>query len=187
MKKDILYFEEDGKANTHLTLEAARDRAIELEIKQVLIATTHGYTAMEAAGIFKDTGIELIAVGLSFCCSDEGWDMSPGERKKIENAGIKVLLGLHSLSRGVAEAFEGNISTAEIIARTFYCFSQGTKVAVEISIMAAEAGLVPVDREIIVVGGSGKGADTALVLTPAFAWKLKELKIHEIICKPRNP
>lgn len=186
MKKDILYFEEDGKSNTYLTLKTAKDRAIELGIKQVVLATTHGYTAIEAADVFKGTGIELIAVGLSFSCNYEGWDMSQSEREKTEGLGIKVLIGLHSLSRGVSEAFESNISAAEIIARTFYCFSQGMKVAVEISIMAAEAGLIPIDREIIAVAGTGEGADTAVVLTPSYAWKFKDLKIHEIICKPRN-
>jgi uncharacterized protein len=187
MKKDILYFEENGRGYTCLALKAAKERAVELGIKQVVFATTHGYTAIEAADIFRDSGIELIAVGLSFSCCYEGWDMSQCEREKIESSGIKVLIGHHGLSRGVAEAFEGNVSAAEIIARTFYCFSQGMKVAVEISIMAAEAGLIPVDREIIAVAGTGEGADTAVVITPAFAWKLKELKIHEIICKPRNP
>lgn len=182
-----MYFEEDGKSNTYLTLKAARERAIELGIKQVVLATTHGYTAIEAADVFKGAGIELIAVGLSFSCSCEGWNMSQSEREKIESAGIKVLIGLHSLSRGVSEAFEGNISTAEIIARTFYCFSQGMKVVAEISIMAAEAGLIPTDKEIIAVAGTGEGADTAVVLTPSYALKLKDLKIHEIICKPRNP
>lgn len=187
MEQKIIYFEKSGKTNTISTLKAAKKRALELGIKKVVIATTHGYTALEASKVFKDSGIELIAVGLSFSCSYEGWDMSTQERKQLEDAGIKTFIGQHSLSRGVAEAFDNNTSTAEIVARTLYLFSQGMKVAVEVSIMAAEAGLVSIKEEMIAVAGSSEGCDTALVLTPSYAWKLKEFKIHEIICKPREP
>ena len=159
---------------------------MELGIKQIVIATTHGYTASKAAEIFKDTDIELIAVGLSFACTYEGWDMKPDEKEKIEEAGVKVVICQHSLSRGVAEAFEG-VSIADIIARTLYGFSQGMKVAVEISIMAAESGVIPIEKEVIAVAGTGEGADTAIVLTPSYAFKYKDLKIHEILCKPRHP
>ena len=35
------------------------------------------------------------------------------------------------------------------------------------------------------IAGTGRGADTAVVLTPAHAQDLFELKVHEIVCKPR--
>lgn len=187
MEQKIIYFEKSGKDNTIDVLEAAKKRALELDIKKVIIATTHGYTAIEASKVFKNTDIEIIAVGLSYSCSYEGWDMKDEERKQLEDAGIKTFIGQHSLSRGVAEAFENSISTAEIVASTLYLFSQGMKVAVEVSIMATESGFVNKNEEVIAVAGSSEGCDTAIVLTPSYAWKVKELKIHEIICKPREP
>jgi hypothetical protein len=64
-------------------------------------------------------------------------------------------------------------------------FSQGTKVAVEISIMALEAGLISPDSEVISIGGTSEGCDTALVVRPSFARKIKDYRICEILCKPR--
>jgi hypothetical protein len=35
------------------------------------------------------------------------------------------------------------------------------------------------------IGGTGTGADTAVILTPAHASEIFSVKIHEIIRKPR--
>ena len=63
---------------------------------------------------------------------------------------------------------------------------EGIKVAVEISIMAADAGLIPTDREIIAIGGTGGGADSAVVLRAAHMNNYFDLEIREIIAKPRQ-
>lgn len=186
MIKDIVYFEKPGKDNTKEVLEAARKRASELGITQVLVASTHGYTAKTAAEIFKGSGIEVIAVSISNSFTDVGWNMTDAERKEVEKLGVKVLTTLHGLADGVADAFLKTGSVGSIIADTLRCFSQGTKVAVEIAIMAAEAGLISTEADIISVAGTDYGADTALVLKPAYARKFKELKIREIIAKPRD-
>jgi hypothetical protein len=62
------------------------------------------------------------------------------------------------------------------------------KVACEIACMAADAGLVRCDEDIISMGGSGRvgGVDVAIVLTPANSHRLFETRIKEILCKPRN-
>ena len=56
---------------------------------------------------------------------------------------------------------------------------------VEISIMAADAGLIPTDLEVIAVGGTGKGLDSAIVLKPVHMGNFFDLKINEIIAMPR--
>lgn len=53
-----------------------------------------------------------------------------------------------------------------LIADTLKLFGQGTKVAVEVAVMAADAGALS-GQDIVAIGGSGRGADTALVLKPA--------------------
>jgi hypothetical protein len=63
---------------------------------------------------------------------------------------------------------------------------EGIKVAVEIAVMAADAGLVPTDQEIIAVGGTGGGADSAIVLKAAHMNNFFDLEIREIIAKPRQ-
>jgi hypothetical protein len=59
------------------------------------------------------------------------------------------------------------------------------KVAVETSIMALEAGFLTAGSEVIAIAGTDEGADTAIVIRPAFARQVKDLRICEILCKPR--
>ena len=51
--------------------------------------------------------------------------------------------------------------------------------------MAADAGLLPTDKEVIAIGGTAKGVDTAVVLKPAHMGNFFDLKINEIIAMPR--
>jgi len=185
MDLNITCFETAGVENTSKTLELSRSRAVELGIKKVVLASTHGYTALEAAVIFEGSGVELIAVSISPTFSDVGWSMKEDERLKIEKAGVKVLTTLHALADGVAEGFNGENTPGTVMADTLRCFCQGMKVAVEVAIMAAEAGLIRIDEEIIAIGGTGEGCDTAIVVKPAYARKVKDFRICEILCKPR--
>ena len=65
-------------------------------------------------------------------------------------------------------------------------FGSGMKVVVEIAAMATDAGMIPADKDIIVIAGSGRGADTAVVIKPANAHNLFDMVIREIIAKPSN-
>lgn len=58
------------------------------------------------------------------------------------------------------------------------------KVCLEILLMAADGGMVEQGEQTIVVAGSGRGADTAILATAASSNRLKEVRIHEILCKP---
>jgi hypothetical protein len=58
------------------------------------------------------------------------------------------------------------------------------KVVVEISVMATDAGLVRTDEDIIVIAGTGGGADYAVVLRPVHSNDFFDMKIKEILCKP---
>ena len=57
MKNSIDYFEESCNKNTFETLTIARKRALELGIRQILVASSHGYTAKEAVSAFAGTCI----------------------------------------------------------------------------------------------------------------------------------
>lgn len=186
MQSQITYFAEEGKHNTQKTLNLAKKRAQELGITTVLLASSHGYTALEAAKTFAGTGVSLIAVTISAGFKDLGWCMTADERAAVEKAGVTVLTSQLSFGGGVEDAFDGENSPQAIISHTFYCFSQGMKVAAEIAVMAAEAGLIGTEQEVISIAGSSEGADTAVVLLPACAKKFKQLRIREILCKPRN-
>ena len=190
MEKNILYFEKPGKQNTDQTFELVRDRAQELDIRQVVVASTHGHTAKRAwailqDGVLKEPDLELIAVSICAGFADKGWTMSPAERAALEELGIAVLTSMHALGDDVNDVF-GVSTPNRIVRETLYRFSQGMKVAVEISLMAADAGMIDMSKEVIAVGGTDEGADTAIVVKPAYARKFKDLEIREILAKPRS-
>ena len=109
-------------------------------------------------------------------------------RQELEERGATVLTGLHALGDDVNIAFAPNEQATAfnaVVAQTLRRFSQGMKVAVEITLMAADAGLLDTTHEVIAIGGTDEGADTAIVIKPAYARKFKNIKIREIIAKPR--
>lgn len=184
MKKSITYFEKPGPENTDETIRLAYERAVELGITDIVVASTHGRTALKTAAVFNDPKFNIVAVTISEGYKEEGWTMTDEERRRLKERGIKVFTGSHSLSGGVEESFDG-VSVKSVIAETLYRFSQGMKVCIEIILMAADAGLIPVDREVIAIAGTEEGADTALVVKPSYPRKFRDLKVREIICMPR--
>ncbi|MGQ9629553.1 MAG: pyruvate kinase alpha/beta domain-containing protein [bacterium] len=188
MEGRVLYFERKGEVNTEATLRAARKRAEELGIRHVVMASTYGGTARKALEVFKGSDIQLVAVTISMGFVEEGWIMEPEVRKELEGKGVKVLTCLHALGDDVSAAFSekwGGHAPNAIVAEVLRRFCQGMKVAVEVAMMAADAGLIPADREVIAVAGTDRGADTAIVLKPACPRKFLDLEIKEILAKPR--
>jgi len=51
--------------------------------------------------------------------------------------------------------------------------------------MAADAGVIPAEEEVLVIAGSGRGADTAVVMKLANSHRLFDSVVKEIIAKPR--
>ncbi len=180
------YFEKPGPSNTKKVLEAVSKRAEALSIRKVLVASRSGSTAFEALEII-DPDIQIIAVTHVTGFREPNSQALPEEaRKELESKGVQVLTAQHAFG-GVGRAVRNKLSTFqvdEIIAFTLRIFGQGTKVAIEIALMAADAGLVRTDEDVISIGGTGKGADTALLIQPANSFKLFDLKVKEIICKP---
>ena len=185
MESTVTWFERPGGHNTEQALRLARRRAEQLGIRRIVVASTHGGTARAAAEVFRGSGVELFAVSLSAAFAPEGWLMSGEERLAVERAGVRVLTGLHGLADGVAEGLLGGATAGTVVADTLRLFSQGMKVAVEIAVMAVEAGMLPPGEETVAVAGTDGGADTAVVLRPAFARRVRDLRICEIVCKPR--
>jgi hypothetical protein len=185
MEKKTLYFESPGKANTDPTLNLVKERTQELGVGQVVVASTHGYTAKRASSILGDLGVKIIAVSICAAFDEEGWTMTTDERKALEDMGIGVVTSIHALGGDVNQAFSPETPN-QIVRDTLYRFCQGMKVAVEVALMAADAGVVDMSQEVIAVAGTSEGADTAIVLKPAFSRKFKELEIREILAKPRS-
>ena len=187
MKKPTLYFETTGPENTEILLSAAKMRAEELGIKDIVVATTHGSTAIQAQEAFGP-GVNIVAVTISEGFKDKGWTLTESERKALKDKGVKVLTSIHALGGDVGSAFTdkyGGGYTVRAVRDTLYRFGQGMKVAVEIVLMAADAGLIGMDREVMAIAGTGDGADTCIIVKPAYPRKFFELEIREILAKPR--
>ena len=190
MKLTTFLFEKAGKHNTDATLRAAKERALALRIRQIVVASSHGYTAREAHTLLAPAGIKVIAVSICHSFESEGWVMSVKDKAELTQMGIIVHTGIHALGDGVGSAFSekhGGRVPEEIVRDTLYCFSQGMKVAVECTLMAADAGLLNMDQELIAIAGTDSGADTAIVCRPAYPRTFHELQILEILAKPRVP
>jgi hypothetical protein len=188
MKKSITYFESPGPTNTEETIKLSRQRAKELGTRDIVVASSHGGTASKVAEVFDDPDANIVAVTICESFHDKGWTMSKEERAGLESKGIKVLTGIHALGDDVSSAFTervSGVSISEAVRQTLYRFCQGMKVCVEIVLMAADAGLIPVDREVITIAGTDEGADTAIIVKPSYPRKFLDLKIKEIIAKPR--
>ena len=178
MEEKVTYFEKVGKENTEPTLKLALERARARGIKKVVMASTVGATAQLAARLWKDEGIKLIVVPHQ--ANFMGLNFDPEIRKELENQGHTVHLGtmlFHTDSLYGTQA-------PTVLANMLRTFSQGMKVCVEIVLMAADGGHVEVGEKVVIIAGSGRGADTAVVALASTSNHLFDLHIQEIICKP---
>jgi hypothetical protein len=186
MEIQSVYFTESGSANTERTLEIARKRAEQLGTKTIVIASTSGETGVKAVKLFANCKVVVVAHSTGFPAPDVQ-ELTQQNRAKILEKGGIILTATHAFG-GVGRAVRRRFNTYqvdEIIAQTLRVFGQGTKVACEIVLMAADAGLIRTDEEVISIGGTGSGADTALVIKPAHTQDFFELKVKEVLCKPR--
>src|SRR4030043_222332 len=166
-EKKTTYFSEPGEQNTDALLKVVKEYASKEKITDVIVASTTGETGAKAAKLFK--GFNLVVVTHAFGFQEPGkTELTEEYRQEILASGAKIFTGTHALSsaeRAIRKDF-GTIQPLELIANTLRLMGEGTKVCVEITLMAADAGLIPVDRDVVAIGGTGKGADTAATNHP---------------------
>ncbi len=182
---EITYFSNPGKQNTERTLQIAMERARELGIRQIVVASTGGDTGRRAAEIFRDYDLVVVthSTGFSELNSQQ---LTEENRRAILEAGARLLTCQHAFG-GVNRAIRRKLNTYqvdEVIAYTLRILGEGMKVVCEITLMAADAGLIRTDEPVLAIAGTGRGADTAAILFPANAQDFFDLRINEILCKP---
>ncbi len=177
-----------NSSKTRATLKAALERARELRIRHCVVASTSGGTALELTKMLPPS-IEAVCVTHHAGFKEFGKNELPESiENKLAEHGIPVLRTTH-LFAGVERAIRlkvGGLGPAETIAFTYRTLGEGTKVAVEIAVMALDAGLIPYGRDIVAIAGTGSGADTAIVIRPAHSRQFFETRVREIICKPTD-
>lgn len=178
-----MYFNNPGKENTEKTIELAIKTAKENGIKHIVVASTKGSTAK----LLKDSNLNITVVTHVYGFKEPGkQEMLDETKKELEGYGFKIYAGTHVLSgaeRAISNNF-GGVNPIEIIAHSLRMLGQGVKVGVEVSTMALDAGLIPYGEDIIAIGGSGEGADSAIIIKPAHASSIFDTKVKKIICKP---
>jgi len=185
--RKVVYFESAGKHNTDTVLNLAKEYTEANEIRDIVVASTTGETGVKAAQMFKGFNVVVVTHHVGF--RNPGvHELREEFRQQILQQGAKILTCTHALSsvdRAIRKKFE-TLQSLELIANVLRLLGEGTKVCIEIVVMAADAGLIPVDKDIIAIAGTSRGADTALVIKPANASRFFDLKIREIIAKPRD-
>ncbi len=180
-----LYFAQPGPENTGRTLARVAERAEALGLETVVVATTSGKTGWQAVKQLAGLNVVVVTHSVGFR-EPYASNLDPEMARKIRAGGGKILTTTHAFG-GVGRAVRKKLNTYqvdEIMAYTLRTFGQGMKVAAEIILMASDAGLIPDGGPIIAVGGSGKGADTAVVLKPTHAQTFFDLKFLEVLCMP---
>jgi hypothetical protein len=181
------YFDKVGPDNTDVTLEIARKRADELGIDTIIVATTFGSTGVKASEVFKGKKVVVVTHFTGFSAPNEQQVPEDMLKKIKENGGI-IHTASHAFT-GVGGAMRKKFNTYDtddLVSSVFRIFGQGMKVVAEMALMAADAGLVSTTDDAIAIAGTGRGADTAVVIQPANLRDFFDLKIREVLCMPRG-
>lgn len=181
----MITWEKPGPENTAATAKLVIQRTTELDIQHLVVASNTGTSLRH----YYEQKINLVGVTHQIGFAGPGIDEAGAEiRKEWAARGIKILTTTHlfaGFDRGVMNAFQGAYPP-QIAAQTLRMFGQGVKVAVEIAVMALDAGLIPYGEDVISVGGTGEGSDSAIVIRPEHANNFFKTQVREIICMPRS-
>ncbi len=187
MKIQSKYFEQASRDLTRDVLEIVREfMELNKDINHVVVATTEGSTGLLFAEEFESRAV-VVTHHTGFRQPNFN-EIDPEMKKGIQETGAAILTTTHAFA-GVARGVRNKLQTysiTEMLAYAYRTFGQGTKVCAEIALMAADAGLIPVDKDVVCVGGTGRGADTAWLINPTNTNTFTDLKMKACICKPLN-
>jgi hypothetical protein len=191
IQKKICYFEKPGAVNTQDAARLAIERAKELNLRTIVVASTSGSTAQVFFDAMNGTGLELVVVTHVYGFSKPGeWEFSEETASRLKKQGVRIVTTTHALS-GLERALSrspkiGGGSRSEAIAEALRrVMAVGLKVAVECVLMAADQGAIGIRDEVIAVGGTASGADTVCVIRPAHTSAFFDLQVREIVAMPR--
>jgi hypothetical protein len=172
--------------DTDEVLNIAEEYARDRNIDDLVVASTGGDTGLEAIKTFDPEYRNMVIVGHSTGFSEPNeQELDEEAVRKIEKAGGKVFVGpmiFHNVNSAIGEK-EG-FSSDDLVADTLRLFGQGTKVALECVLMAADSGLVDTGKDVLSIAGTGSGADTVLLIHSANSKDFFESRIKEVVAKP---
>lgn len=171
---------------TEQVIKTAVEYAKEQAISHIVVASVTGVSLAELCRQFDGT---IVCVTHAYGYKTPGECEFPNDlRLEYEAKGVKFVTAAHVLSgaeRGISNVFKG-MYPVEVMAQTLRMFGAGTKVGVECAVMALDAGCIPFGEKVISLGGTGRGLDTAIVVTPGHAPRIFSTYINKILCKPER-
>lgn len=197
LARPTFYSRYRGEVNTTKAVELARERALELNIKKMIVASETGRSALKALQVLRETEIKLIVV-THYPARTWGpkGDIPIGlgrpeyaqVKQFLEEQGAIAVQGTRPFAGvGRALGWEAPVP-ATFIDKTLELFSSGTKIAVEAALMATGVGALEEGEEVVTFGGTYKGLDTALVVRTAYSGDFfTKFEVLELIAKPLHP
>ena len=186
MIRQVECFDQAGKENTERCLEIVEGLTTTYE--DVVVASTSGETGLKF-GERLGKKANLIVVTHAFGHKQKNEiEISTKVRERIEELGGKVFTGTiltSSLEKSFLSEFKGIYPTI-IIAETLRRLGEGMKVCAEIVMEACDAGLIEEGKDVIAVAGTGSGSDTICLIQSTTSRRFLDLKIKEILAKPRE-
>ncbi|KYK31043.1 MAG: hypothetical protein AYK19_17505 [Theionarchaea archaeon DG-70-1] len=193
VEKSIYYFDSCGEVNTHKVLELAKERAEELGIKKIVIASETGLSALKAVKVFDGFDIIVVTSALGIRVGNTGMgDLLIGIRDEDIYNTLKekctIVRGtdpFHNINAPLQD-----MTNEKVIRNILYCIASGIGVCMLSVLMATDNGVLTKGEEVIACAGSFVGLDTSCVVRASNSVDLFQndgLAIEEIICKPRNP
>lgn len=192
-EKAVYYFKNCGEVNTDQLLEIVRKRSLDLGIAKVIVASETGRSAVKALEKFQGTSIRLIVV-THYPATTWGpkGDILIGLKrkeyaanlKKLLNNEVKVVQGTRPFAPP-SRSLNWSLTAEGMIDSTLELFGAGTKIAIEVAVMATDAGELEEGEQIISCAGTFKGLDTALLVETAYSMNFfKKFEVREVIAKP---
>ncbi len=172
----IHYFDTPGAHNTDAVLGVVNDRLKKGDIRQVVVATSTGATALRAAELIDVPDVRIF--GVHFQSSQWGKYAKPNEARLKRASELGVTFVPDSPPVTFFRDIEGES------ADTLRKFGQGVKVATEVVLMATQTGMIQPGDVVIGMGGTGKGTDAAIVCAATTPDDVGKLFIREILAKP---
>ena len=190
LKIEVTYFEKPGLENTDKALEIAKKYADQMNVKDIVVASTSGNVAEKLAKFFNPNEYNLVVIAHSyyFVGTKKRQEFDETILNSLQEKGVKIHFATHYMA-----GIERNIRIeykqwcfVDLMAKFIReQFSQGTKVCIEIASMAADAGLISdLDKDIICIGGTGHGSDTVCLIKPAPTSLFDKLRVKAILAKP---
>lgn len=201
MERKTVYFDEPGPQNTDAVIEAVKQRLKGSSLKHVVVASESGRTALKVAKALKGFDVKIVCMsGYAGIRRVEGrsWpDIKGDMEKELKALNVKILNETPWIFKSSAFDYQflGEYAPSCIIHKFLSrTMGYGFKTTIEITLLAAEAGAIPIDGEVIAIAGTGwlgGGADCAIIVKPSvlpdgfFIDLEKGMEVREIIAIPR--